>query len=74
MRAQRVIYAAPLFTAAHVLSPALTPAEAPWLTKLEYSPWLVANLHLRRVPREGTPRCDNVLYQPSPSLGYTLAT
>eukprot|EP00964_Phaeocystis_antarctica_P089107 scaffold56777_cov64-Phaeocystis_antarctica.AAC.13 len=27
VRAQRVIYAAPLFTAAHVLSPTLTPAE-----------------------------------------------
>jgi hypothetical protein len=49
-------------------SQALTPAEAPWLTKLEYSPWLVANLHLRSIPREGTPRADpNPNPYPSPS-------
>ena len=39
------------------------------------SPWLVANLTLRRRPRERgfSPAWDNVLYD-SPSLGYVTAT
>ena len=67
--ARRVIYAAPLFTASHVIE-GFAPA---WLRAFSYAPWLVANLHLARMPSGGAPRCDNVLYGPTEGLGYTLS-
>ena len=65
--AQRVIYAAPLFTAAHVIAG----WRPEWLSAFTYAPWLVANLHLD-APPDGQARCDNVLYR-ARGLGYTLS-
>lgn len=67
--ADAVIYAAPAF-----LLPYLDPAE-PRVTGVEWSPWLVANLTLNRMPaeRNSEPAWDNVIYN-SPSLGYVVAT
>jgi hypothetical protein len=70
--AQAVIWAAPLFLAAHVVEGA---PRVPWT----YAPWLVANLTLDRRPRAGegeleAPEAwDNVLAD-SPALGYVVAT
>ena len=66
-RARRCIYALPRFTAPRVIDgyPAAG-AEA-----FTYSPWLVANLTVDRLP-EGA-AWDNVLHD-SPSLGYVVAT
>ena len=79
LRARRVIYAAPLFTAAHVIHEAAASEEgwgaraAPWLSQFSYAPWLVANLHLGALPPElGMTRCDNVIYGTA-GLGYTLS-
>ena len=74
--ARRVIYAAPLFTAKHIIRGGNGWAEGAtsWLSAFTYAPWLVANLHLTDAPETGgTARCDNVLYQSS-GLGYTLST
>jgi glycine/D-amino acid oxidase-like deaminating enzyme len=67
--AEHVIYAAPTFLLPY-LDSSFPPQPA-----LEYSPWLVANLTLSRMPAEkGYPLCwDNVIYK-SPSLGYVNAT
>ena len=66
-RARRCIYALPRFTAPRVIDgyPAAGGAG------FSYSPWLVANLTVERLP-EGA-AWDNVLYD-SPSLGYVVAT
>jgi len=63
------IFAAPTFLAPYVLE------DAPAVSGFHYSPWLVANLTLDRLPRErGLAPCwDNVLYD-SPALGYVVAT
>lgn len=46
LRARRVVYAAPRFTAKHTVS-----GYAPgWLANLTYAPWVVANVGLRRPP------------------------
>ena len=50
--AQRVIYAAPLFSAPRVIEG----WNASWLADFTYAPWLVANLHLRGRP-DGYERC-----------------
>lgn len=64
-----VIYAAPAF-----LLPYLDPTVPPVKT-MTWSPWLVANLTLHRMPEEkgGEPAWDNVIYG-SPSLGYVVST
>lgn len=63
-----VIWAAPLFVLPKVLPSVTLPAA------LEYAPWVVANLTLRRPPSEqgAPPAWDNVIYG-SPSLGYVDA-
>lgn len=68
-RSEAVIFAAPSF-----LLPYLDTALAPVRT-MSWSPWIVSNLTLHRMPREkGLERAwDNVIYQ-SPSLGYVVAT
>lgn len=69
---ESVIFAAPLFTLPFMLRDARLPP-----VRLEYSPWLTANLVLDRWPRErgrGVPWAwDNVIFD-SPSLGYVIAT
>jgi glycine/D-amino acid oxidase-like deaminating enzyme len=64
-----VIYAAPAF-----LLPYLDPSVPP-VKSMSWSPWLVSNLTLDRMPEEkGMERAwDNVIYN-SPSLGYVVAT
>ena len=64
---QAVIFAAPTFTAQHVIE------GAPAATGFVYSPWLTANLTLDRWPRGEGYAWDNVFYD-SPSLGYVVAT
>ncbi len=65
---ERVIYAAPTFTAHYIVE------DAP-KTGFVYSPWLTANLTLDRLPHEDTiePAWDNVILD-SPALGYVVAT
>jgi len=67
--ADRVIYAAPAY-----LLPYLDPTVPP-VREMQWSPWLVANLTLDRLPAEKglEPAWDNVIYG-SPSLGYVVAT
>ena len=64
-----VIYAAPAF-----LLPYLDPTVPP-VKSMSWSPWLVSNVTLDRMPEEkGMERAwDNVIYN-SPSLGYVVAT
>ncbi|MBI1898716.1 MAG: FAD-dependent oxidoreductase [Acidobacteria bacterium] len=64
----RVIFAAPLMIAPYLMDGA--PA-----VRIEYSPWITANLTLDRLPEErGYPLAwDNVIYG-SASLGYVVAT
>lgn len=64
-----VIYAAPAF-----LLPYLDTSAAPVRT-MSWSPWLVANLTLDRLPAEKGLEAawDNVIYG-SPSLGYVVST
>jgi hypothetical protein len=73
-RARRAVFAAPQFLAPH-LTRELPKDRKGYAREFEYSPWLVANLHLRERPRErGFPLSwDNVLYD-SRSLGYVTAT
>ena len=66
-RARHCIYALPRFTAPRVVD-GYAAAGAEGFT---YSPWMVANLTVDRLP-EGA-AWDNVLYD-SPSLGYVVAT
>jgi hypothetical protein len=63
--ADRVIYAAPTFTAPYVIE------DAPPATGFVYSPWITANLTIDRPPEETA--WDNVIYE-SPALGYVVAT
>ncbi|MEQ1884932.1 MAG: FAD-dependent oxidoreductase [Bryobacteraceae bacterium] len=68
--ANSVIFAAPMFLAPYLM------ADAPKLPRIEYSPWLTANLTLDRPPSGGATSqraWDNVVYG-SPSLGYVDAT
>ena len=66
-QAEKVIFAAPTFTAQHIVE------GAPPATGFVYSPWLTANLTLDRWPKGEAFAWDNVLYD-SPSLGYVVAT
>ncbi|WP_394848916.1 FAD-dependent oxidoreductase [Pendulispora brunnea] len=72
--ADHVVFAAPKFTAAHVVRPWREhPPEH--LRELDYGAWMVANVHLKGRPSSrGFPMAwDNVIYD-SPSLGYVVAT
>jgi phytoene dehydrogenase-like protein len=73
-QARQVVFAGPRFVAQHVVAPFRAQRPA-WAGAFEYSPWVVANLHVRRPPEgEGFPLAwDNVLYE-SRSLGYVVAT
>lgn len=66
--ADAVIFAAPMYLAPHIID-----GFAP-LPSLTYSPWVVSNLTLDRMPdgAEGI-AWDNVIYG-SPALGYVAAT
>ncbi len=66
-RAERLIFALPRFLAPHLI----TGYERTRSAGFTYSPWLVANLTVDRLPRDVA--WDNVLYH-SPSLGYVVAT
>jgi glycine/D-amino acid oxidase-like deaminating enzyme len=68
-RCDAVLYAAPAF-----LLPYLDPT-VPQVKSLSYSPWLVSNLTLDRMPAEKglEPAWDNVIYG-SPTLGYVVST
>ena len=72
--ADQLVFAAPKFTARHVIRP-FRDAPPAHVASLEYGAWMVANLHLRDRPlSRGFPLAwDNVLYD-SPSLGYVVAT
>lgn len=75
LQADRVIWAAPLFLLPRVW-PQMPDALKAAAVASDYSPWVVANLHLADLPteRHGTPLAwDNVLYD-SPGLGYVVAT
>jgi NAD(P)-binding Rossmann-like domain len=76
-RAQKVIFAAPLFVARYIIRPY---RENPpqHLAEFEFGSWMVANLTLRDRPKPISQRdfplaWDNILYE-SPSLGYVVAT
>ena len=73
-RARRAVFAAPQFLAPYLIRE-LPEDRKTYAREFEYSPWLVANLHLCERPREqGFPLSwDNVLYD-SRSLGYVTAT
>ena len=66
-RARRCIYALPRFTAPHAIE-GYPPGDTDAFT---YSPWMVANLTVDRLPDGAA--WDNVLAE-SPSLGYVVAT
>lgn len=73
IQAKQVIFAGPRFVAAHII-PSLQKSE--YLSSLDYSPWLVANISLNQLPNdgEGIPLAwDNVNYH-NQSLGYVVAT
>ncbi|HXY34841.1 MAG TPA: FAD-dependent oxidoreductase, partial [Planctomycetaceae bacterium] len=73
-RARRVVFAAPQFLAPYLIRDLPEPRKLN-AREFQYSPWLVANLHLRDRPRDQSfPLAwDNVLYE-SRSLGYVTAT
>jgi hypothetical protein len=73
-RGSRAVFAAPQFLAPYLIR-GLSEERKRQAREFEYSPWLVANLHLRERPRErGFPLSwDNVIYS-SRSLGYVTAT
>jgi protoporphyrinogen oxidase len=74
VEARDVVAAIPKYALARVLAPWRV-APPPFLSGLQYAPWLVANVTLAGRPTErGFPMAwDNVLYD-SPSLGYVVAT
>lgn len=74
IRAQRVIFAAPLRIAPYLLRRAPAERIEAW-RQFEQSAWLVANLHLDQRPAGHgfAPAWDSVIYA-SPSLGYVTAT
>jgi len=71
--ARAVVVASPRFVARKILQP--WREQPPALPGLTYSPWLVANLTLDRLPDapDQPPAWDNVICG-SPSLGYVTAT
>ncbi|MDI7188867.1 NAD(P)/FAD-dependent oxidoreductase [Leptospira santarosai] len=65
-----IVYSLPSFTRKYILKEKSGISDG-----LIYSPWLVANLSVDKIPTgKGIPPCwDNVIYQ-SPSLGYIVST
>lgn len=72
--AEQVILSTPSFVTRHIVRP-FRDAPPDHYDGFTYSPWLVANLHLRKRPRSrGFPLAwDNVIYGGA-SLGYVVAT
>ena len=68
-RARHAIYALPRFTASRVIEGYPPPGED--AGAFTYSPWMVANLTVDRLPHGAA--WDNVL-RDSPSVGYVVAT
>lgn len=73
LRARGVVWAAPHFVARRVVAPLR--AQTPGTSGAVYSPWMVANLTLNKMPAgKGMDLAwDNVIYS-SDSLGYVVAT
>ena len=76
--AQKVIYAAPHFTARYLIRDWQGTNAPAHLAAFTYGAWMVANLHLSDRPktygwRDFPPAWDNVIYE-SPALGYVTAT
>ncbi len=77
IRAEKVVFAAPIFTAKYLIRDFKQSAPA-FLSEFEHNAWFVANLFLKDRPatqfkRDFPLAWDNVLYE-SPSLGYVNAT
>jgi hypothetical protein len=76
-RASAAILAVPKFVARRIVRgwDRGDPARDRATDRYTYSPWMVANLHVDRVPagRGAPPAWDNVIHG-SPSLGYIVAT
>ncbi|WP_371324352.1 FAD-dependent oxidoreductase [Dechloromonas sp. ZY10] len=73
--ARKLLWAAPAFVLPHVWRNAPGPLKAA-AGSGDYAPWLVANLHLDRLPQQrhgAAPAWDNVLYE-GVGLGYVDAT
>jgi monoamine oxidase len=73
IHADYVICAAPRFIAAHIVK-GIDSEHAAACRQLNYAPWMVANISLKRLPgaRGQMPAWDNVSYY-SDSLGYVVA-
>ncbi len=71
LNAKTIIWAAPHFVAQRVIRPLRE--QSPRLPTASYSPWMVANLTLDSLPKDGDLAWDNVFYS-SKSLGYVVAT
>jgi Protoporphyrinogen oxidase len=77
IRAEKVIFAAPIFTAKYLIRDFKQNVPA-YLNEFEHNAWFVANLFLKDRPKPRLSRdfplaWDNVLYE-SPSLGYVNST
>ncbi|MCU1288218.1 MAG: hypothetical protein JWN60_447 [Acidobacteria bacterium] len=77
IRAEKVIYAAPIFTSKYLIRDFKQTAPA-FVKEFEHNAWFVANLFLKDRPatqfrRDFPLAWDNVIYE-SPSLGYVNAT
>jgi hypothetical protein len=73
--AREVVLACPIFVAARLYRPWRERPPA-FVRAFRYAPWLVANLHLDRLPGGAAgapPAWDNVLYEGA-GLGYVVAT
>ena len=71
LRARAVVYAGKLHTAPFVVK-GLPNEQKDSLRSIEYSPWLVAAIHLKDGWEDREAAWDNVFYN-SPSLGYIAA-
>ncbi len=77
IRAEKAIFAAPVFTAKYLIRDFKT-APPPFVKEFEHNAWFVANLFLKDRPKNRFVKdfplaWDNVLYE-SPSLGYVNST
>ncbi|MGI9034474.1 MAG: FAD-dependent oxidoreductase [Pyrinomonadaceae bacterium] len=77
LHCEKVIFAAPIFTAKYVIRDFKQNAPA-YVNEFQHNAWFVANLFLKDRPKNRFPKdfplaWDNVLYE-SPGLGYVNAT
>ncbi|MDQ6788402.1 MAG: FAD-dependent oxidoreductase [Acidobacteriota bacterium] len=77
IHAEKVIFAAPIFTSKYLIRDFKQNAPA-FVKEFEHNAWFVANLFLKDRPKNQFPKdfplaWDNVIYE-SPSLGYVNAT